>query len=94
MKRLNFLSGALLAGATLAIPVISTAAATPAPRAQDDRGIYDRDHKDYHKWDDAEDRAWRRWIKETHRKDHEFAKADRKEQQEYWKWRHEHPDQH
>jgi hypothetical protein len=51
----------------------------------------DREHKDYHQWDDAENRAWRKWLTENHRKDHEFAKADRKEQEEYWKWRHEHP---
>ena len=58
---------------------------------QDDR-IYDREHKDYHKWDDRENQAWARFLAENHRKDHEFAKANRKEQAEYWNWRHEHPD--
>lgn len=91
MKKIGIFSGALLAAATLAAPLFSSAA---TPRPQDDRGIYDREHKDYHKWDDGEDRAWRRWLAETHRKEHEFAKADRKEQAEYWKWRHGHPDAH
>ena len=90
MKRFSLYSVALLAGAAMATPLVSGA----TPRPQDERGVYDRDHKDYHKWDDNENRAWRRWLSENHRKDHEFAKASRKEQGEYWKWRHEHPDDH
>jgi hypothetical protein len=62
-----------------------------APAAQEDR-IYDRDHKDYHHWDDHESQAWGRFLGEKHRKEHEFAKANRKEQSEYWNWRHSHPD--
>jgi hypothetical protein len=58
MKRLSFYSVALLAGATLATPLLSAA----TPRPQDDRGVYDREHKDYHKWDDNENRAWRQWL--------------------------------
>ena len=89
MKRFAFLAGALTAAVALTVPTLGLA---QPPQPQEDRGIYDRDHKDYHKWDDREDRAWRRWLKETHREDHEFAKAKRREQSEYWKWRHEHPD--
>jgi len=54
--------------------------------------VYDRDHKDYHNWDDHEQSAWGRFLAEKHRKDHEWAKADKKEQSEYWNWRHSHPD--
>jgi hypothetical protein len=54
--------------------------------------IYDKDHKDYHNWDENENRAWQRFLAEKHRKDHEFSKAEEKEQQEYWNWRHSHPD--
>ena len=75
-----FLTAALGAPAVLATPA-----------AQEDR-IYDRDHKDYHHWDDHESQAWGRFLAEKHRKDHEFAKANRKEQSEYWNWRHSHPD--
>jgi hypothetical protein len=73
--------------AAFVAPVAVVAAAAP----QDDR-YYDRNHKDYHKWDDREGDAWKRFIVENHRKDHEFAKANKKEQQEYWNWRHSHPD--
>jgi len=54
--------------------------------------VYDRDHKDYHNWDEHEQSAWGRFLAEKHRKDHEWAKADKKEQSEYWNWRHSHPD--
>ena len=49
----------------------------------------DRDHR---KWDDHEQSAWARFLAEKHRKDHEYAKAKKREQDEYWAWRHDHPD--
>ena len=59
---------------------------------QDDRGVYDRDHKDYHNWDDREDRAYRQWREERHEAYVDYDKLDAKRQREYWKWRHEHGD--
>ena len=55
---------------------------------------YDEDRKDYHNWDADEDRAWKKYEKEQRKKEHDFSKADKKEQQEYWHWRHDHPDDH
>jgi hypothetical protein len=80
----RFMASLLLTGALVA-PV----AVVASPAAQD---VYDREHKDHHKWDDHENEAWRRFLAENHRKEHEFAKANRHEQQEYWNWRHGHPD--
>jgi len=88
MKNLNRLVTSFFLTASLAAPVVMLAAPTP----RDDRGVYDRDHKDYHKWDDHENGAWHRFLDENHRKDHEFVKANRHEQSEYWNWRHSHPD--
>jgi hypothetical protein len=82
----------LFLSTALAAPTVIFAAATPQDEHRDDRGVYDRDHKDYHKWDDHENEAWRRFLNENHRKEHEFAKANRKEQSDYWNWRHAHPD--
>lgn len=87
MKSLKRCISSILLAATLGAPVVMVTACA----AQDDR-VYDRDHKDYHHWDSHENQAWHRYLAENHRKDHEFAKADRKEQQEYWNWRHNHPD--
>ena len=88
MKRLNDYVASILLAAALASPAMIVTACG----AQDDRGVYDRDHKDYHKWDDRENQAWRRFLAENHRQEHEFTRADQKEQQEYWNWRHSHPD--
>jgi hypothetical protein len=79
-----FLSAALSA---CALTPVTLAAAAP----QDER-VYDREHKDYHHWDDHENAAWHRFVAEQHWQDHEYAKATRKEQNAYWNWRHNHPD--
>jgi hypothetical protein len=75
--------------AALGAPVAMAAA--PAPQAVQVR-VYDRDHKDYHNWDDRENRSWGLYLSQNHKKSHEFAKSNRKEQSEYWNWRHSHPD--
>jgi hypothetical protein len=80
----RFLGSLLLTGALVA-PV--AVVAIPAPQ-----DVYDREHKDHHNWDDHENEAWRRFLAENHRKEHEFAKAKKHEQEEYWNWRHNHPD--
>jgi ribulose kinase len=52
----------------------------------------DRAYHDSHEWNEREDRAYRRYLEEHHKKYHEFERASKKEQQDYWKWRHNHPD--
>ena len=81
---------ATLIGASVLVPV----AVTPLALRADDRKYHDADHNDDHVWKKDEDRAYRRWEKENHRKHVEFARAKEQEQREYWKWRHEHPDRH
>lgn len=92
----------LFLAAALAVPVVTIA----APRAQDDRDsrssqdsrdakqhrVYDSAHKDYHNWDDNEQQAWNRYLSEHHEKSRDFSKATKREQTEYWNWRHAHPD--
>jgi hypothetical protein len=87
MRHKNRLIASLFLTAALAAPAVLVA--TPAP--QENR-VYDREHKDYHNWDDHENAAWHRYLAENRREDHEFAKSKRKEQAEYWNWRHNHPD--
>ncbi len=60
----------------------------------DHKTYYDTAHKDQHEWNDGEDAAWSRYRSEHHVKQSDFAKASRKQQQNYWDWRHEHPDNH
>ena len=48
-----------------------------------------------HEWNrEHEDNAWRAYLKENHRKNHEWEKASKRERKSYWKWRDSHPDIH
>jgi hypothetical protein len=87
MLKVNRFVSSMLLAAALAAPAAVVATATP----QDNR-IYDRDHKDYHNWDDHEDRAYRQYLKEQHKEYHEYNKLNERDQRAYWKWRHDHPD--
>jgi hypothetical protein len=87
-----FLSAAILA------PL--GAVALPAP--QDDREherheerererrVYDPYHKDYHNWDQREDGAYRRWLDTRHEAYVDYERLKRRQQREYWNWRHSH----
>ena len=85
MHRFLVLSGLVLSAALIAPVAVS---------ADDhhDKRYYDRDHKDYHHWNNQEDRAYRSYLVEQHREYRDFARANRNEQSHYFRWRHEHPD--
>ena len=57
------------------------------------RTYADTAHGDKHEWNAKEDEAWKRYRDEHHIKQEDFARAKRKQQEDYWKWRHEHPDE-
>jgi len=78
--------------AALALPVAIMAAPLPQEASVQLR-VYDRNHKDYHNWDDNENRAWGQYLQENHKKPHEFKAAKKREQSQYWNYRHAHPDQ-
>lgn len=65
---------------------------TPAAMMAGDKRYYDRDGHDYHTWNNQEDRAYRVYLAEQHREYREFGKTKAVEQREYFKWRHDHPD--
>lgn len=82
--------GSLALGAILCTPMIVTA---QEHRDKDDHRYYDSDKRDYHEWNENENRAWRHWLQdERHITYHDWTKASRKQQRDYWRWRHEHPD--
>jgi hypothetical protein len=83
-------TGLILMGMSLMLPAF-----VPAARAQDrdDRHrYYDSDRKDYHEWNEAEERAWHRYWESRHREYVDWARANEEQRREYWRWRHEHPD--
>jgi hypothetical protein len=83
----RFLNAALL-GALVLAPI----SITPTVLRADDRVYRDEAHHDEHHWDAHEDKAYRIWVKENHRKYRDFAKVRVEDQQAYWAWRHEHSD--
>jgi hypothetical protein len=84
MLRFRILGGLLL-GAALIVPVAVKA-------GEDNRRYYDRDGRDYHQWNSQEDHAYRVYLGEQHQPYVEFRKVKPVHQQEYFKWRHGHPD--
>jgi hypothetical protein len=82
------------------VALLSAALMTPlavAPtvlRAQDQkaRTYHDKQHNDDHAWNGQEDKAYRIYAKQNHRKYSEFSKLNDDNQQAYWNWRHEHSD--
>jgi len=62
-------------------------------RNQKQQGIYDSSHHDYHQWNDNEDRAYRQYLSKHHKQYRDFQSESPKEQNQYWNWRHAHPDQ-
>jgi hypothetical protein len=81
----------LIMAAVIAAPVAIMAAPGPQDAGVQVR-VYDSGHKDYHNWDDHENSAWGVYLSSNHKKSHEFSKSNKKEQSNYWNWRHSHPD--
>jgi hypothetical protein len=78
---------AIFASAISVLP--STAIAQEhGTRTYDDYG-----HKDKHEWNSREDDAWKRYRDEHHVRQEHFDRLKRKQQAEYWRWRHDHPDE-
>ncbi len=82
--------GMLFMGATLLVP-----AAVLADEHHDrdkDHRYYDADSKDYHEWNEQEQRAYRHYLEERREHYRPWNKMTAEQQREYWRWRHEHPD--
>lgn len=91
MKRLvGLLQTATLMGAFFLIP----AAVAPLALHAQDRTYHDADRNEDHVWNKNEDKSYRMWEKENHRKHVDFAKLKAEDQKAYWAWRHDHPDKH
>jgi hypothetical protein len=96
MHRGNRYISSLFLSAALMAPIGVKASAVPQDdrdherHEQEERRVYDSDHKDYHNWDQREDEMYRRWLEARHETYVDFERLKHKEQREYWKWRHEH----
>ena|SRR5258706_6368380 len=60
--------------------------------AENARRYQDARHHDEHAWNEHEDRAYRMWLVERHRKYNDFDRLRERDRQAYWDWRHDHSD--
>jgi hypothetical protein len=91
MHRAHRYVASLFLIAALAAPLSLMAIPVPQDASLQIR-VYDKDHKDYHTWDDNENRSWVQYQTDNHKTQQEFSKASNKEQSQYWNFRHKHPD--
>ena len=84
------LTASLSAPLASAKPLVSAQEREEHDRDREHRRVYDSYHHDYHNWDDREDGAYRRWLEGRHETYREFHRLKRRQQREYWQWRHEH----
>jgi hypothetical protein len=82
----RFLNSALLSAALVIMPAVARAENKPP------QSYHDKEHNDDHQWNDHEDRAYRMWVKDQHRKYNDFHKLNERDQSSYWGWRHDHSD--
>jgi hypothetical protein len=91
MRGIRRYIGSLFLAAAIFAPALVVAEAN-AQEARVQIRVYDRDHRDYHNWDDREDHAYRRYLVERHRPYREYHRQHYTVQRHYWTWRHSHPD--
>jgi hypothetical protein len=84
MLRLARFTGPLVLSACMLVPLLGAGCASHVR-------YYDEYHSDYHNWNDGEDRAYRAWLAERRWEYREYARLNRDEQRDYWRWRHDHP---
>ena len=50
--------------------------------------VYDPYYSDYHVWNNNEIVYYDQWLVATHRPHRDYRRLRRREQQDYWRWRH------
>ena len=86
----------MIRGTLCAMTLVATIGGSvlfPAPAHAESSVVirfYDRDHRDYHRWNRGEDRRYRAYLAERHQRYLAFQRASRQRQIAYWRWRHLH----
>jgi hypothetical protein len=100
-RRLSFLAltAALLAPAAVTIRATAQDDKGQEEKRQDSQHndknqtrVYDRTHKDYHDWNENEDRSYHQYVGQNQLEFREYNKLNNDQQDQYWNWRHSHPD--
>src|SRR5690242_19371619 len=85
----RFLNVAFL-GAALMVPM--TMSVSLRADDHDQRRYHDKRNKDDHECNERENRAYRIWLQQNHRKYEDFDRIRERDRQSYWGWRHSHSD--
>ena len=88
MKRIQLLSSLLFTAVLIPFAAPAVRAAGPEVSVR----IYDRAHRDYHVWSAGEDHVYRGYLGERRLPYRAYQKLRAKQQRDYWKWRHAHPE--
>jgi hypothetical protein len=86
---------ALAVSAALIAPVAVSAQDRDSPSQADhskDKRYYDKSGKDWHTWNPNENHVYHQYLQDNHLRDRDFGKANPRERDDYFKWRHAHPD--
>ena len=88
--------GLFLLGVALATPVVTRADDDNKHHGERnrerDRRYYDAQRHDWHEWNAQEDRAYRQYMQERRQEYRDYGRLNKKQQREYWEWRHNHRD--
>jgi hypothetical protein len=76
----------------LTAAVIAPFSVAPVTLRAQEHTYHDKEHNDDHQWNSHEDKAYRIWLKENHRKYSDFNRMKEEDQRSYWAWRHQHSD--
>jgi hypothetical protein len=74
----------ILVGAALMLPVMTGCAEHVSAGYR----VYDPYYGDYHVWGPDENVYYNRWVGERHMEHREFRRLNKRQQREYWTWRH------
>jgi len=81
----------ILSVLALGTTLLGAAVARADDRNHNERRYYDRDRRDYHRWNGDEDRAYRIYLQEQHRDYRGFDRERQEQRRHYFRWRHDHP---
>jgi len=70
------------------VPTVATTSALAATHTVVIR-VFDPYHRDYHRWDTREQRAYRAYLNERHHSYIAYRNQRLTERRAYWHWRHE-----
>lgn len=84
MRLLKYLAPLVLS-ASVVVPAIIAGCAAHVEGGR----VYDSRYHDYHTWDNNEVVYYNRWETDNHKEHRDFDKRSKKDQQDYFKWRHD-----